>query len=76
MRRTAPTAFESASGIVRTALVGEPRNGILCIFMPPVATLEGYLELVAALELTAKELGMPIQLEGYPPPDDPRLSRG
>jgi uncharacterized protein (DUF2126 family)/transglutaminase-like putative cysteine protease len=73
VRRSAPTAFESASGIVRTALVAEPRNGILCIFMPPVATLEGYLELVAALEATAKELGMPIQLEGYPPPDDPRL---
>ncbi len=73
VRRTAPTAFESASGVVRTALVAEPRNGVLCIFMPPVATLEGYLELVAALELTAKDLGLPIQLEGYPPPDDPRL---
>ena len=73
VRRSAPTAFESASGIVRTALVAEPRNGILCIFMPPVASLEAYLELVAAIELTAKELGMPVQLEGYPPPEDPRL---
>ncbi len=73
VRRTAPTAFESATGVVRTALVAEPRAGILRIFMPPVATLEAYLELVAAIETTARELGLPVELEGYPPPDDPRL---
>jgi uncharacterized protein (DUF2126 family)/transglutaminase-like putative cysteine protease len=73
VRRTAPSAFESAHGIVRTALVAEPRGGILRIFMPPIATLEAYLELVAAIETTARELGMPVELEGYPPPDDPRL---
>ncbi len=73
VRRSAPTAFESATGVVRTALVAEPRQGILNIFMPPVETLEGYLELVAAIETVAKELKLPVQLEGYPPPDDPRL---
>jgi uncharacterized protein (DUF2126 family)/transglutaminase-like putative cysteine protease len=73
VRRSAPTAFESASGIVRTALVAEPRQGILRIFMPPVEKLEAYLELVAAIETTSKDLGLPVQLEGYGPPDDPRL---
>jgi uncharacterized protein (DUF2126 family)/transglutaminase-like putative cysteine protease len=73
VRRTAPTAFESATGIVRTALVAEPRQGLLHIFMPPVATLEAYLELVAAIERCAKDLGIPVELEGYPPPEDPRL---
>ncbi len=73
VRRTAPSAFESATGIVRTALVAEPRQGILRIFMPPIATLEEYLELVAAIELTAKQLGIPVELEGYGPPEDPRL---
>jgi uncharacterized protein (DUF2126 family)/transglutaminase-like putative cysteine protease len=73
VRRTAPSAFESAYGIVRTALVAEPREGALRIFMPPIPTLEGYLELVAAVEAVAKEQGVPVQLEGYPPPEDPRL---
>jgi uncharacterized protein (DUF2126 family)/transglutaminase-like putative cysteine protease len=73
VRRTSPTAFESASGVVRTALVAEPRDGIMRIFMPPVATLEAYLELVAAVEATSRELGIPVELEGYAPPEDPRL---
>jgi uncharacterized protein (DUF2126 family)/transglutaminase-like putative cysteine protease len=73
VRRSAPTAFESANGIVRTALVAEPRGGVLNLFMPPVPTLEGYLELVAAIEKVSKELGLQVMLEGYPPPDDPRL---
>ncbi len=32
-----------------------------------------YLDLLAAVEATAEELGMPIVLEGYPPPRDARL---
>ena len=41
--------------------------------MPPLETLEAYLELLAAIEHTATELRLPIVLEGYPPPRDPRL---
>jgi uncharacterized protein (DUF2126 family)/transglutaminase-like putative cysteine protease len=46
---------------------------VLYVFMPPLALLEDYLELLAAVEATAAELGMKVVLEGYPPPRDPRL---
>ncbi len=64
---------ESAVGITRTALCVEPRGGILRVFLPPLDTLEAFVELLAALEATAAELHLPIQLEGYPPVHDPRL---
>ncbi len=66
---------ESGSTLVRTALVAEPREGYLYIFMPPLATLEDYLELIAAIEETAAELNQPIFIEGYPPPHDDRIEK-
>ncbi|QDV52224.1 transglutaminase family protein [Gimesia fumaroli] len=61
------------SGIIRTAICFEPREGNLHIFMPPVDRLESYLELVTEIELTAEELDIPVILEGYLPPTDYRL---
>jgi uncharacterized protein (DUF2126 family)/transglutaminase-like putative cysteine protease len=65
---------EPAGGVVRTALCVEPRHGRLHIFMPPVASTEDYLDLVAAVEDTAARLAVPVIIEGEPPPSDPRLN--
>ena len=49
------------------------QSGVMYVFMPPLAHLEDYLELLAAIEATAVEQGVKLVLEGYPPPRDPRL---
>jgi uncharacterized protein (DUF2126 family) len=85
----APSRFESAHWITRTALCVEVRNpdrangpkveangqggGVMYVFMPPLSSLDDYLDLLTAVEATATELGMCIVLEGYPPPRDARL---
>jgi uncharacterized protein (DUF2126 family) len=69
-----PKVGESADDITRTALCAEPRQGVMHVFMPPVAQLEDYLELVSAIEATAEEMKTPVVLEGYEPPKDPRLN--
>ena len=69
-----PGAARQQLGAVRTALAIEPRDGQLCIFMPPTESAEEFAELVAAIEDTAAEIDLPVLIEGYPPPDDPRLN--
>jgi uncharacterized protein (DUF2126 family)/transglutaminase-like putative cysteine protease len=61
--------------IIHTALCVEPRDGFLYIFLPPITHLEDFLDLIASIENTAKALNMPIFIEGYEPPHDPRLLR-
>ncbi|MFV8819228.1 DUF2126 domain-containing protein [Haliea sp. E17] len=61
--------------VVRTVLCVEPRDGKLHVFLPPLQYLEHYVDLVQALEATARELKLPLLIEGYEPPRDPRLQR-
>ena len=59
--------------VIHTAMTLQVRDGILYVFMPPMNRLEEWLELVSALEQTAKAVQQPIRIEGYAPPRDPRL---
>ncbi|MCX7083185.1 MAG: transglutaminase family protein [Methylococcales bacterium] len=61
--------------VPHTALCVEARAGRLYIFMPPLTSLEHYLELIAVIEATAENLAMPVVLEGYEPPRDYRIER-
>ena len=79
-QRPAPTPAQATSSpaaqpdhIVRTALAVEPREGKLWVFIPPVESTEDYIDLLAAIEDTAARLAMPVLVEGYSPPHDPRL---
>jgi uncharacterized protein (DUF2126 family)/transglutaminase-like putative cysteine protease len=69
-----PTASDEAF-IARTAICCEARNGMVNVFYPPLTHLEHYAELTAAIEATARELSMPVRLEGYEPPRDAQLVR-
>ncbi|MDE2479927.1 MAG: transglutaminase family protein, partial [Betaproteobacteria bacterium] len=68
-----PARGQSAASTLRTALCVEARAGILYVFLPPLAEVDDYLELLAAVEATARRLRVKLVLEGYPPPRDPRL---
>jgi uncharacterized protein (DUF2126 family)/transglutaminase-like putative cysteine protease len=59
---------------VRTAMTVEPRDGKLCVFMPPTHSAEEYFELLSTLEDAAEETGTAIHIEGYPPPYDARIN--
>ncbi|HYC38539.1 MAG TPA: transglutaminase family protein [Usitatibacter sp.] len=61
--------------VVKTALTVQPRAGHLYVFLPPLQLLEDFITLVKAIENVAQALGWPVRLEGYAPPDDPRLER-
>jgi uncharacterized protein (DUF2126 family)/transglutaminase-like putative cysteine protease len=65
---------KSAPGVIRTALCVEPRDGRLHVFLPPQKNLEDFLDLVAAVEETAAALQLPVLIEGYTPPHDPRIN--
>ena len=56
----------------RHAVVVEAREGHLYVFLPPLTDLDRALALIAAIEASAATVEMPVVIEGYPLPGDPR----
>ncbi|HTH73365.1 MAG TPA: transglutaminase family protein [Trinickia sp.] len=62
-----------AAGPEAEAQARDEGHRALYVFMPPLATLDDYLDLLSAVEATAAELDVKVVIEGYPPPRDARL---
>jgi uncharacterized protein (DUF2126 family) len=73
-RRAVEQQAPTEGATVRTALTVEPRDGRLCVFMPPTETAADYLDLLSSIEDAAAEIDAAVHIEGYPPPYDPRLN--
>jgi uncharacterized protein (DUF2126 family)/transglutaminase-like putative cysteine protease len=69
LSHTADTATE----LIRPALCVQAVEGRLHVFLPYTPVVADFLDLVAAVEDTCRYLGVPVWLEGYTPPPDPRL---
>ncbi|WP_419760467.1 DUF2126 domain-containing protein [Acidisoma sp.] len=68
-----PKPGQEEPDLIRTAMAVEARNGHIHVFFPPLYEAEDWIDLAAAIEATAQEMGRKIFLEGYPPPSDERL---
>jgi uncharacterized protein (DUF2126 family)/transglutaminase-like putative cysteine protease len=69
-----PSGPSEIYGSVRTALAIEPRDGHLCVFLPPLADALDFAALVAAVEEAASVSKQRVHIEGYSPPNDPRIN--
>ena len=64
---------DSSEVFFSTALCMEVRDKELYVFLPPVRSAGSYVVLLAALERAASTADISLIIEGYEPPNDPRL---
>jgi uncharacterized protein (DUF2126 family) len=53
---------------VLVAIAAEVRDGLLCVFLPPMVSTCSFADLICAIDQTAQQLNCPVHLEGYGPP--------
>jgi uncharacterized protein (DUF2126 family)/transglutaminase-like putative cysteine protease len=66
-------ANDEVPELIRPSLCVQARQGRLHVFLPYAPKLADYLDLVSAVEDTCQHLKIPVWVEGYAPPPDPRL---
>ena len=66
---------ETKNKEIYSALVLEPRDAVLRVFLPPTKDSTAWLQLIAGVEEAAAKSGISILLEGYEPPSHPDLMR-
>ncbi len=73
--RLVTSASPAPATSLRTALCVELRGGRLRVFLPPLASAEDFLALLARIDDVRRDAGLDVGLEGYPPPPSPDLFR-
>ena len=66
-------AADEAPELIRPSLCVEAREGRMHVFLPYTPVLADYLDMVGAVEDTCRFLNIPVWVEGYTPPSDPRM---
>ena len=67
------TDLSSVDPSAPTAVAVETRDGHVHVFLPPIEAAERAVELLSVIESVAVELELPVVIEGYPIPRDPRF---
>ncbi len=65
---SAPTPVALPDNSIRIALAVELRADELCVFLPPLSSARGFVDLLAQVEAIATRLQVPVRIEGYVPP--------
>lgn len=70
-----PAKSSYSKEIFRTTLCVQAKTDHINIFVPPINSIEQYLELQMALSIAATKCDVAIELQGYPPPKDNRIQQ-
>ena len=72
--RTRVLDLDESEDAPLTAVVVEARDGIVHLFLPPLDDLDDVTALLGVIHDVVAAQEVPIVVEGYPPPPDPRLA--
>ncbi|MCY4043959.1 MAG: transglutaminase family protein, partial [Cellvibrionales bacterium] len=70
-----PAIAPESKTVIKHCLGSRMLDNKLTIFIPPLDNVEQFIQVIAAIEITASTLHLPIVLEGYECPTDPRINK-